>query len=217
MPERTPATATSAGRAAPGLPVVPTPDDGVRRSAERVWDEAARPRGPEPEAGRRYTDDEATQGRHLVDVHDHLRAELAQLRDLVEQVAAGSVPPGVARSHVATMTLRQNAWTLGTYCQSYCRVVTTHHTIEDQSMFPRLRAQDPRLGPVVDRLEEEHHAIHDVLERVDRALVASVAAPGPAGVAEVRAAVDLLSDVLLSHLAYEEQELVEPLARLGFV
>jgi hypothetical protein len=25
-----------------------------------------------------------------------------------------------------------------------------------------------------------------------------------------------LSDALLSHLAYEEQELVEPLARLGF-
>jgi hypothetical protein len=29
-------------------------------------------------------------------------------------------------------------------------------------------------------------------------------------------ALDLLSDTLLSHLAYEERELVEPLARLGF-
>jgi len=27
---------------------------------------------------------------------------------------------------------------------------------------------------------------------------------------------DLLSDALLSHLSYEERELVEPLARLGF-
>lgn len=201
----------------PGLPVAPTPDDGVRRSRERVWDETSRPRGPVPEPGRTYTEDEATQGRHLVSVHDHLRAELAQLHDLVEQVAAGSTSPGEARSHIATTTLRQNAWTLGTYCQSYCRVVTTHHTIEDRSMFPHLLDGDPRLGPVVDRLEEEHHAIHDVLERVDRALVASVVAPGPAGVAEVRAAVDLLSDVLLSHLSYEERELVEPLARLGFV
>jgi hypothetical protein len=33
--------------------------------------------------------------------------------------------------------------------------------------------------------------------------------------AELRAAVDLLSDTLLSHLAYEERELVEPIARLG--
>ena len=34
--------------------------------------------------------------------------------------------------------------------------------------------------------------------------------------AQVQAAVDLLTDTLLSHLAYEERELVEPLARLGF-
>jgi hypothetical protein len=31
----------------------------------------------------------------------------------------------------------------------------------------------------------------------------------------VRRAVDLLTDTLLSHLAYEERELVEPIARLG--
>lgn len=33
--------------------------------------------------------------------------------------------------------------------------------------------------------------------------------------AGLRAAVDLLSDALQSHLAYEERELVEPLSRLG--
>ena len=51
-----------------------------------------------------------------------------------------------ARSLISTMTMRQNCWTLGTYCESYCRVVTTHHTIEDTSMFPRLRAAEPRSG-----------------------------------------------------------------------
>ena len=55
--------------------------------------------------------------------------------------------------------------------------------------------------------------IHDVLEGVDRALVAYVGAPD--GMTELRAAVDLLGDSLLSHLSYEERELVEPLARLG--
>jgi hemerythrin-like domain-containing protein len=104
---------------------------------------------------------------------------------------------------------------VGTYCESYCRVVTMHHTLEDQAMFPRLRRGDPRLAPVVDRLEEEHRAIHDVLEQVDRALVAFVATPDGAG--ELRAAVDLLTDTLLSHLAYEERELVEPIARLGIL
>jgi len=43
-------------------------------------------------------------------------------------------------------------------------------------------------------------------------MVGLVGRPGDLG--EVQAAVDLLSDTLLSHLSYEERELVEPLARL---
>ncbi|GLZ62624.1 LLM class flavin-dependent oxidoreductase [Micromonospora sp. NBRC 107095] len=193
--------------------VVPTPGDGVRRSERRVWDESTRPTGPAPDPERTYTPQEQATGAHLVQIHDGLRAELAQIHDLIDQVAAGEIDAGAARSHINTMTMRQNRWTLGVYCESYCRIVTTHHTIEDQSFFPRLRARDPRLGPVVDRLEQEHHVIHDVLEGVDRALVAYVGSPD--GLAELRAAVDLLTDALLSHLSYEERELVEPLARLG--
>jgi hypothetical protein len=196
-----------------GFTVVPTADDGTRRSSTRVWDESARPTGPAPDPDRTYTPHELAAGQHLVDVHDHLRAELARVRDLVEQVVGGAVDAGAARSQIQAMTLRQNNWTVGTYCESYCRVVTVHHTLEDQTLFPRLRRGDPRLVPVVDRLQQEHHAIHDVLERVDRALVAFVA--GPDGAAELRGAVDLLTDTLLSHLAYEERELVEPIARLG--
>ncbi|MFG2050456.1 LLM class flavin-dependent oxidoreductase [Micromonospora sp. NPDC048935] len=209
-PAARPSRATVTGGA---FAVVPTPDDGVRRSDQQVWDESTRPSGPVPDPDRTYTPHEQATGAHLVQVHDGLRAELTQIHDLIEQVAAGEIDAGAARSHINTMTMRQNRWTLGVYCESYCRIVTTHHTIEDQSFFPRLRARDPRLGPVVDRLEQEHHVIHDVLEGVDRALVAYVGSPD--GLAELRAAVDLLTDALLSHLSYEERELVEPLARLG--
>ncbi|MCO1596938.1 LLM class flavin-dependent oxidoreductase [Micromonospora sp. RHAY321] len=222
--DRTPVTESAPVVAAPApaarpsvtggaFAVVPTPDDGRRRSNRQVWDESTRPTGPAPDPTRTYTPHEQATGQHLVQVHDALRAELAQIHDLIEQVATGEIDAGAARSHINTMTMRQNRWTLGVYCESYCRIVTTHHTIEDQSLFPRLRERDPRLNPVVDRLEQEHHAIHDVLEGVDRALVAYVGAPD--GMAELRAAVDLLSDALLSHLSYEERELVEPLARLG--
>ncbi|MEU4830880.1 LLM class flavin-dependent oxidoreductase [Streptosporangium sp. NPDC023615] len=203
------------GSAVPALGVTPTPDDGVRLAGVRVWDESTRPTGPAPDPDRTYTPREQASGRHLVDVHDHLRQELAEVRRLVEQVTGGSMDPGAARSHINTMTMRQNNWTVGTYCESYCRVVTTHHTIEDQSLFPGLRRADSRLVPVIDRLEQEHHAIHEVLEGVDRALVAFVS--GPDGRAALRSAVDLLSDTLLSHLSYEERELVEPLARLGIL
>ena len=211
-----PAAAVPSAPAAvpPGLGVEPTPDDGSRLSSERVWDESTRPTGPVPDPDRTYRPHDRAVGQHLVDVHDGLRAELVQLRGLVEQVAAGALDAGSARSHIAEMTLRQNDWTLGAYCASYCRIVTTHHTIEDQSMLPHLRSADPRLAPVVDRLQEEHLVIHDLLERVDRALVGLVA-DGEQGMAGLRAAVDLLTDGLLSHLSYEERELVEPLARLG--
>jgi iron-sulfur cluster repair protein YtfE (RIC family) len=148
-----------------------------------------------------------------VDIHDGLRAELAQLRDLIGQVATGHADAARARSLINTMTIRQNDWTLGVYCQAYCRVVTGHHTLEDRSVFPHLRNAEPGLGPVIDRLAEEHEAIAEVLERVDRALVEMVS--GPDGLSAVQRAMDLLTDALLSHLAYEERELIEPLARHG--
>jgi hypothetical protein len=65
----------------------------------------------------------------------------------------------------------------------------------------------------VDRLAEEHEIIADVLDQVDAALVAL--AERPDAVPEVQHAVDVLTDSLLSHLSYEERQLVEPLARLS--
>jgi alkanesulfonate monooxygenase SsuD/methylene tetrahydromethanopterin reductase-like flavin-dependent oxidoreductase (luciferase family) len=219
-PDRTPEATPPTPIAAPppavtlgNLGVSPTPDDGVRRSSTRVWDEATRPTGPVPDPARSYTRHEQASGKHLVDVHDALRGELTQIHQLIDQVAAGTMDVGGARSQINRMTLRQNNWTLGTYCEAYCRILTTHHTLEDRSMFPHLRRGDPRLAPVIDRLEQEHHAIHEVLEGVDRALVTLVSTPD--GLPGLRAAVDLLTDTLLSHLSYEERELVEPLTRLG--
>ncbi|TQS39592.1 LLM class flavin-dependent oxidoreductase [Cryptosporangium phraense] len=208
--------ATSArpvGGPPPGLGVTPTVDDGVRLSSVRLWDEGERPTGPVPDPGLTYTAAQRAAGQHLIDVHDHLRQELATVRDLVEQVADGLTDAGAARSAINAMTMRQNNWTLGTYCESYCRVVTTHHTLEDMALFPRLTRADVALTPVVDRLAAEHVVIHEVLERVDRALVGLVT--DEKSIADVRDAVDLLTDTLLSHLSYEERELVEPLARHG--
>jgi len=202
-----------AGYQSSAFPVASTADPGVRLAAAPVWDESERPSGPALEPGRRYDARDLGSSRLLVDIHDHLRTELTQVRELVEQVLEGTLDAAAARGRINEMTMRQNSWTVGAYCAAYCRVVTTHHTIEDQSLFPRLRAADPRLSPVVDRLHAEHEVIHEVLERVDAALVALV---GPAADGRgLRVAVDELTDSLLSHLSYEERELLEPLARLG--
>src|ERR1700733_3511852 len=205
---------TDAGTTDAALGVDPTPDSGVRLSPERLWDESQRPRAPKPAAGAEYGAAGRALAQELVAVHDHLRGELSQLREMIGQVAAGSLDPGTARSEIAKLTMRQNQWTVGAYCESYCRLVGMHHTIEDQALFPGLRSLDQRLTPVVDRLHAEHLVIAGVLERVDAALVALVTSPA-AGMSDLRSAVDLLTDTLLSHLSYEEGELVEPLGRLG--
>ncbi|PWU44287.1 5,10-methylene tetrahydromethanopterin reductase [Micromonospora globispora] len=199
---------------APTLAVTPTPDPGVRLTDHQLWDESTRPVAPPPPAGHVYTPHAQAVGAHLVDVHDHLRQELAQVRDLLEQVKRGVVSAGAARAVLNQMTMRQNNWTLGAYCAAYCTVVTQHHGLEDNSIFPHLRRADAGLGPVLDRLEAEHVVIHDVVEGVDQALVDLIRNPGD--FTEVQKGVDVLTDTLLSHLSYEEREIVEPLARYGF-
>ncbi len=200
-------------------PITPTPAPEQRLDVELPWDESTRPRYPAP-AGASYTEAQQAYPQHLIDIHDALRAELTQLRDVIDQVRRGLLQVGQARSVINTMTMRQNNWTLGAYCESYCRIVTGHHTLEDRSMFSFLRDRDPDAAPVVDRLTEEHEVIADVLEQVDRALVGLVGAePGEGGarLEELSASVDLLTETLLSHLSYEERELLHPLATHGMV
>ena len=185
----------------------------TRLTTVEVWDESARPVAPAPPEGVRYSAQARAVGGHLVDVHDHLRGELEQIRDLVRQVKAGTVSAGQARGALNQLTLRQNNWTLGAYCAAYCTLLTQHHTLEDTAIFPYLRRADAGLEPVIDRLEREHEVIHEVVEGVDAALVAYVR---DGDFAPLQHAVDLLTDALLSHLSYEEHQLVEPLARHGF-
>ena len=59
-----------------------------------------------------------------------------------------------------------------------------------------------------------------MLEEFDRALVRLVTddgtgASGTAALDAVQEAVDRLTDTLLSHLAYEERELIGPLSQVG--
>jgi hypothetical protein len=149
----------------------------------------------------------------LLAVHAHLRQELAQLQDVVRQVGERRVSAAQARSHLNDLTMRQNYWTLGSFCAAYCRVVSVHHAIEDARMFPDLVRADDGLQPVIDKLTEDHETIAGLLVAVDDALVAMM--QDEDGLAQTRLAVQQLADVLLEHLAYEEQQLLGPIGELG--
>jgi hemerythrin-like domain-containing protein len=149
----------------------------------------------------------------LLAIHQHLRQELARLQDVIMEVREGRSTAAEARSYLNTMTMRQNYWTLGAYCAAYCRVVSMHHAIEDQQLFRDLEDADTSLGSVLAHLKREHEGIAEVLGEVDAALVAMVG--DEQGLDETQSAVDHLSEALLAHLKYEEEQLLEPIGRLA--
>ena len=182
---------------------------------DHTWDESTRPTLTDaPDTA--YLPEQEAYHRHLVEIHDHLRSELTRLHGLVEEVRRGVLTAGEARSEVHAMSLRQNNWTLGAYCQSYCGFVNGHHSLEDASVFPHLRRAEPAAAPVLDRLSAEHVVIHHLLDDVDRTLVLLVQDAGETALDAVETSLQTLGDRLLSHLAYEERELRGPLSRHGF-
>ena len=148
----------------------------------------------------------------LRQVHEHLRGELARILEAVDQVAVGAADPDATRSMINALAMRQNYWTLGSFCAAYCRTLAMHHGIEDEAMFPGLLARAPSLAAVVDRLMADHELVHEVLVALDETLVALV--DGGKDLEAVRAKAQSLSDLLLPHLAYEEGELLPVLERL---
>jgi hypothetical protein len=213
-----PAEPEPVAREAVAIPAPPG-DAGIERDGR--WGDAGglpvqdRPRPPRldrPPSAPSFPDNL----RNLVAIHDHLRAELEQIGQAVRQVAEGELTPAAARTLISRMTVRQNHWTLGSFCASYCRIVTIHHAVEDAHMFPGVRAAAPQVGAVVDRLEAEHLVIAGVLDRFDRALVDLVredgsTGPADAGIAEIGSLADHLGEILRSHLAYEEDSLAQAL------
>jgi iron-sulfur cluster repair protein YtfE (RIC family) len=194
--------------------VVPTAPPSVRFSKRTVLDEASRPTTSEPAPEVSYTMQGTLVGRHLVDVHEHYRGELWELRALLEQVAQGITTAGQARNDLNQLAIRANNWAFGGICQRQCLALEEHHLTEDGSIFPHLRRREPSLAPVLDRLAAEHHVVGELLNDIDAALVHL--AQHPTKLSPISEAVDLLTDTMLSHFAYEERELIAPLAQHGF-
>lgn len=151
-------------------------------------------------------------GLHLRQIHDHFRQQLDAITRAVEAVRDGVGDLDDVRAGVHGLAPALTAQQAAGLCRQVCTMLTMHHSIEDQAMFPAVATLEA-YAPVATRLAEEHLVIHHHLERVDGLAVAAYA--DPTRIAElVDAVADLRSD-LESHFTYEETEMAEPLGLLG--
>lgn len=128
----------------------------------------------------------------MVLIHRVLRRELGQLPRLF-RAAAGDR----ARSKV-----------IGAHAREMLTFLHTHHTGEDELLFPLLReraALDPEL---MDRMDAQHAQVDDAVTAIDAELPTWTASADAAAGERMAARVGTMMPTLIEHLAEEEQEIL---------
>jgi hemerythrin-like domain-containing protein len=171
-------------------------------------DDATRPKAPKIED---LKPEHKAAGRHLRMIHDHLRQNVAALRQMVDAVAAGEMGVEDVERQAGALEMVANYRKFGNLCGQHCQIVHTHHSIEDAHLFPVLSAKGEAWKKVTDRLAQEHVVVHELLMRLVGALNALAQDPSAEHFADARALNDALERVLLSHLGYEEEEIGDAL------
>jgi hypothetical protein len=142
-----------------------------------------------------------------------VRRDLEIVERLAADVAEG-LPGEAVEDALGELKTNGPLWQLKVNCLRYCSFVHSHHGAEDVLLFPVLRAADPSIGPVVDRLESDHVRVSDLLDAVEDAARALTDTDG--GDARQRV-IDSLQELhvhLLEHLDYEEQNAGPTMRRL---
>jgi hypothetical protein len=139
-------------------------------------------------------------------VRGAIRHDLRACKELAAEVSDGAAPEEV-RERIEGLKTNGPLWRLGVNCLYYCRFVGAHHSAEDVRLFPAVRESDPQLGPVVDRLEADHREVAVRLDEIEAAADALLEEDGAESRARVVRALDAITDLLLTHLSYEEESL----------
>jgi hypothetical protein len=141
--------------------------------------------------------------RELLYIHSLLRRDLKTVRRLAADTRNGLAPEAILEE-IRDLETNSPLWRLKFGCMYYCRFVHSHHTLEDAALFPMVRKQDPSLGKIVDRLEEDHLTVHHITERI--AVLADEVPTDVSGASRVDLveALTELEEQLLAHLSLEE-------------
>lgn len=175
-------------------------------------DDSTRPAPPRFEG---LTPAQREAGAHLREVHDHLRANMRTLTELIERAASGATSPSEVAAETADLAMVANFRRFGNLCGQHCQFVHMHHSLEDQAVFPALARQNETMRRIAERLTAEHVVVHDVLMRLVSALGALAEEPSRERFLAAREVYEALARVLSSHLGYEEEAIGDALGYYG--
>jgi hemerythrin-like domain-containing protein len=132
-------------------------------------------------------DGTASMATALMMSHHGFRRDLTQFGRALQRVAAGDA------TRVAAL---RDEW------KALCEKLHGHHHAEDTGIFPHLKGEHPEMTAIIDRLAADHRRIDPILEAGERGFSQL---PETAAAAAVVAE---LSELLATHLATEEAELI---------
>ena len=177
---------------------MPTQSEAPRDDAET--------NGPETDRGRAMFEE-------LLWIHSAIRRDLKIVEQLAADVGEG-LPGEAVEEALGELKTSGPLWKLKVNCLRYCSFVHAHHGAEDVLLFPALRAVDPSIGPVVDRLEADHARVSDLLDVVEAAARELTDTDGGDARRRVIEGLQDLHGHLLEHLDYEERNAGPTIRRL---
>jgi hemerythrin-like domain-containing protein len=128
--------------------------------------------------------------RELTQVHDRLRQLLRIARDSTRSER------DAARRELLL------------HCHGFCLALRGHHESEDTGLFPEISARHPQLGPVLDRLKQDHDLVASLLRELDHSLTRTDSAE------QIARHLDGIAAFMESHFRYEERQLLSVLSTL---
>jgi len=162
-----------------------------------------------PAAGWRDHPDFGRLAAFWLETHDVLRSHGRELQQSVNAFRENSSDPRAFRTHFIPRI------------NQFLQHLNGHHRIEDHTYFPRFRALDRRMVAGFDLLEADHRVIHGALLRTGASAQTLIKAVSRSPVSARYEAdayateADRLLDLLLRHLADEEDLIVPAMLRHG--
>lgn len=171
-----------------------------------LLDDSTRPKAPKIEgmSGRQHA-----HGKRLAMIHDLHLQQMAQVRQVMERIAAGEEEIEKLGPALSSMQMMMNYRAFGNLCGRECHALTFHHTSEDQVIFPALARGSDDLRNVIERLRAEHFVIHQLIEQMETRAIKVIDMLTPETFSRLRDTFEMLERIVKSHFRYEQEELEE--------